>query len=69
MHRLLEGFKCKVAEGGVFGMTVDLGILDYRLIVAFQLYWGHLTRMGSEERQRCWMDPPFNPPRSALLSS
>lgn len=38
MHRLLEGFKCKVAEGGVFGMTVDLGILDYRLIVAFQLY-------------------------------
>lgn len=69
MHRLLEGFKCKVAEGGVFGMTVDLGILDYRLIVAFQLYWGHLTRMGSQERQRRWMDPPFNPPRSALLSS
>lgn len=31
MHRLPEGFKCKVAEGGVFGMTVDLGILDYRL--------------------------------------
>lgn len=47
-------------------------ITDYRLIVAFQLYWGHLTRMGSQERQRRWMDPPFNPPpppRSALLSS
>lgn len=37
-------------------------ITDYRLIVAFQLYWGHLTRMGSQERQRRWMDPPFNPP-------